>query len=281
MKPAIDELGSLESSKVVILTKALANLAMAELKNDPIAIERAQNELADMLAEAQAMADMLGRRRLIIEAEKAAGRKLYNLMPVPFVEAIESVIQRIPALANTYEQVRELYRQGAFALVRSSSMAITKHVQSVITAAAMDGVTREVAVNEIVEALGSNRWDRPGAAYLRSYSDTVFRTATATAYSEGRIKQAEDPAVRRVIGAWRYDATLDGDVRPNHRAADGFIAALDDPIWDRLKPPMGYNCRCALALVPRSVAYRAGVISEDGVILYQQAPVGAFRDPGF
>ena len=46
-------------------------------------------------------------------------------------------------------------------------------------------------------------------------------------------------------------ATLDDNVRENHRAADGLIAAPEDPVWNSLSPPLGHNCRCTLRLFHR------------------------------
>ncbi len=70
-------------------------------------------------------------------------------------------------------------------------------------------------------------------------------------------------------------------MRPNHLAADGFVAAVDDPVWQQLTPPLGFNCRCALAIVTKRKARQAGVIDEDGSAIFQAKPAGAGPDAGF
>jgi SPP1 gp7 family putative phage head morphogenesis protein len=119
------------------------------------------------------------------------------------------------------------------------------------------------------------------AGALRAQADTIFRTVTTAAYSEGRKSMADDPAVRAVVSGWRYDATLDSDVRPNHRAADNFSATLDDPVWRTLTPPLGFNCRCALSIVTPDEARAAGIVDRRGNPIYQSVPPGAGPDPGF
>jgi SPP1 gp7 family putative phage head morphogenesis protein len=278
---AVRELEQMQNSKTIELANALADLTRAAIKSDREKFEKSQQNLSTLIAEAQSQSNMLGRRRLILEAQAVSGERIYSLMRVPFTEAIETLIRRVPALAQTYEQVQELYKAGSFALARAASLNVTKHIQKTIAQAAQTGVTRDVVLNEIAETLGARNYDAAGASYVRSYADTVFRTTTTTAYTEGRIRQAQDPAVRRVIGAWRYDATLDGDVRPNHRAADDFVASIDDPVWETLKPPLGYNCRCALSLVSKREAAELGIILPSGAVVRRAAPVGAFRDAGF
>jgi len=73
----------------------------------------------------------------------------------------------------------------------------------------------------------------------------------STVYSAGRFAQARDPNVRQVIGAFERYEVLDSDVRrgrpedggENHMAVHGLIAAPNDPIWNRVAAPSGYNCR--------------------------------------
>lgn len=280
-KDPLDELDDMQDARAPTLTVALAELALADLRSDAVKRDRAERQLAELLTETQAGADVLGRRRLLLEVEARTHERLY-LARIPFLEAITSLIDRSPVLAAGWREARDAYERGAFALVRSASQAVTRRIQATIAQAARIGQPRDVVVSEIAEALGARRFDESGAAYIRSYADTVFRTSTASAYTAGRHRQAESENVRKVIGAWRYDATPDGDVRPNHLAADGFIAHLDDPVWNLMSPPNGFNCRCALTMVPRRQAIQAGAMSEGGLpIMRSSLPAGAFPDAGF
>jgi uncharacterized protein with gpF-like domain len=55
-----------------------------------------------------------------------------------------------------------------------------------------------------------------------------------------------------------YDAINDSRTRENHRALDGFIAPSDDPVWDRIYPPNGHNCRCTVISLSKRQAEARG-----------------------
>ncbi len=43
---------------------------------------------------------------------------------------------------------------------------------------------------------------------------------------------------------WKYMTQQDGKVRKEHQKLHGCIFKWDDPIWDLIMPPNGWNCRC-------------------------------------
>ncbi|RAP72216.1 phage head morphogenesis, SPP1 gp7 family domain protein [Candidatus Erwinia dacicola] len=89
---------------------------------------------------------------------------------------------------------------------------------------------------------------------------------------------------------WQYNAIMDGRTRPAHAALHGRIFRWDDPIWNVLFPPNGYNCRCFVrALTQAQVdAHPIGVESSEAYMTTIQQPYGtdgemrpvtAFCDP--
>ena len=92
---------------------------------------------------------------------------------------------------------------------------------------------------------------------------------------------ARDPDVKLAIPALRYTAVGDGDTRPNHEAADGVILAVDNPAWNTMRPPFGYNCRCQLDLMSRPELRRMGRLDAAGKVIESRIPSGAHPDPGF
>lgn len=72
--------------------------------------------------------------------------------------------------------------------------------------------------------------------------ETIFRNAMQNAYAAGRWDQAtRNRAIRPIL---MYDAINDSRTRPSHKALDGFMARIVDPVWKRIHPPGGHNCRC-------------------------------------
>jgi len=281
---ALAELEAIQGASARELAAAVAALAAAHARGKTD--HAAERHLGALLSDVGAAATLMGRRRILLEAQRVSGRKFavgeaVAFLPgsVPFREAINAILRRHPVLAPGWQATRDAWEQRGFALARAASAKVAERVQGYLARALGEGVTQDEAAERI---LGELRRGDPSASYPRAYADTVFRTVTASAYTEGRMEQARSPEVRAVVGGFRFDATPDGDVRPNHWAADGFVAALDDPVWELLRPPLGYNCRCALVLVGKGEAVKAGVVGKDGETpRYRRPPRGAHPDPGF
>jgi SPP1 gp7 family putative phage head morphogenesis protein len=278
------ELEILQHSTHAGLVDALARLAAGQLEGDERAARDGELDLADQLGEAMAAADLFGRRRLILEASAAAGQRLYAapgpLPQVGFVEAVGEILRRYPSAAAGWRDARDKYAAGAFALARAASVKVAGHVRDVIERAVKLGTPQDEAVADILKSLRSGSQDVDGGArYTNAYSETIFRTNLATAYTEGRLEQVRDPNIRKVIGGFRFDAIEDSATRENHRALDGFTAATTDPVWKRLKPPLGYNCRCALVMVPHTQMTAAH--NTDGFARFKAGDWGTGPDQGF
>ena len=207
------------------------------------------------MGETMALSDMLGRRRTILWAEyvntgvTAAARidvLARELIPptvpnVPFQQAIEDIVSRTPELARNMDAVQEVYLRHGFAAAYSADLQLTQRVQKAITDAIATGKSEEQTVKAIME--DAEDW-------TRNYSETVYQTNMATAYTAGRVRQSmESPEILEVVPAWEFNAVGDADTRPTHQAADGLLAAKDDPIWNDMLHPLYYRCRCS----PREV----------------------------
>ncbi len=79
--------------------------------------------------------------------------------------------------------------------------------------------------------------------------ETIFRTNIQNSYNEAAFQQAQE--VSDAFPFLMYSAVNDFRTRPEHLDFDGFIAAVDDPIWEQIGPPNPlpdgsgiFNCRC-------------------------------------
>lgn len=260
------------------LVEAVSDLAAARARGQggTFALER----LAAVLATALLYGDLLGRYQTLREADlRGASRAatfaagVAPLLEVPFAEGIRDLVTREPRLARDFEALSRLYQgEHGFGLARAADLTITQRVQSLLgEAMARGGGTRAAAEQAIAEA----------GDFTVAYSENVLRTNFATVYTEGRIAKAQEPAVRAVCPALRFTAIGDSRTRPNHRAADGLVAAPDDPVWRFLRPPLGYLCRCRLDLVSLEECARLGVLLPNGTVRRATIPAGAYPDPGF
>jgi SPP1 gp7 family putative phage head morphogenesis protein len=271
------ELERFLDKRTTLFTKAIRDIYRARYgggdSKHPIA------DLSELISHTMILADLNGRKRVLMEADQARKRKgmfaedATPITPLPFEEAIDDILTREPRLAPGYKAVQSLYNTShTFALAKSVNQNLTERIQKAIADLQKTGE----GLPKFTEV-----W-REIAPWSEAYAGTVYRTNAATSYSNGRFVQAKDKDVAEVIPAMIFINMHLPNSRPNHEAADGLIAATDDPIWGRFKPPLGYNCRCGTNFVSKYELERRGLIIDGKVQTYYPANFGsAHPDHGF
>lgn len=285
-------------------TEALQDLLVAMARDDLKGWRAARARLAKVMAETMGTAEIVGatlalraaagllaeepqmlagtRERMMIFAQEPA----QTIIPqVTFNEAVQDMIDRAPvtirrAAERTARRISELYTEDrVIAFVRSAEQTVTKRVQDLIVEALEKGIPEAVAGRRVVLAVEKVR--EATKSWTEGYARMAFRTNVNNGITAGRFRQAQDPDIAAVIPCFRFQSVMDSDTRPNHGAADELIFRTDNPVWKRIAPPLGYNCRCGVAFVSFPELRRLGRIRPDGSIIEDQLPSTAFPDPGF
>lgn len=78
-----------------------------------------------------------------------------------------------------------------------------------------------------------------------------------------------------------YYTQGDDQVRPAHAALDGKVFKSDDPVWDKIYPPNGWNCRCTV--LPVAFKPEEVLTEQQGLALMASDPKGyeAMQKGGF
>lgn len=76
----------------------------------------------------------------------------------------------------------------------------------------------------------------------------------------GLAQMAEKWESLQQFDYWEYRTVGDKNVRKSHEALDGKVFAKDDPVWDKIYPPNGWNCRCTV--VPAAPAAKVNTYEE-------------------
>lgn len=283
--------------------QSVSDMLVAKATGDRVALSAARDRLSKIIATTMAVSEILGAQAMLRQASQAYadeyGAKLRadqsrclrfasepaTLANVTFEEAVADMLSRTPvtlrnAAERTAQKVAELYEQGrVVAFVRAAEQAVTVKAQSMIEQAVREGVTEAQAGTLISQGVEEVR--KKGESWTAAYSKMVFRTNLNTAVTAGRFRQAQDPDVRAVVPAFRFDAVGDPDTRHNHMAMDGRVMKVDNPAWAKVAPPLGYNCRCQITLLSLPILRRMGRLGKNGQVIEDSIPPGAGPDPGF
>lgn len=269
------------SHSPVLLKRLMLGIAEAEFSGR--STEAATKRFATALGRTMALADALGRKR-VVDAAEARGEKFkavhlgydsvviarfggYGSLSDPseesFEEAFESLLEREPIVAKNKAEIQRAYGIGrSFAvsaalpgkLAAKAARELTVRLWEKVAELGIEGRTA-VEAKRVLADIGG---------FAESYAETIYRTNLSGAYTAGRFKQMEDPDILAVTPAFEYTAVGDHSTRKNHAAADGLLADVRDGVWDKVSPPMGYNCRCDLRVVDRFELEERGLLTKDG-----------------
>lgn len=78
-----------------------------------------------------------------------------------------------------------------------------------------------------------------------SVVETLVRTHSQLAFGAAQYQLNQDDP-DDIIWGYMYSTVGDDRVRPEHAVLDGLVRPKDDPIWQTIWPPNGWNCRCQL-----------------------------------
>lgn len=167
---------------------------------------------------------------------------------LPFTEAIAQAAARGVTLPEDYYgRLPAEARSQAFTV---SGLTALEQIQAVL-----DSLTQALRAGQTLA-----EWQKAAPADLgalaQSRQELIFRNAVQTGYNIGRTTQQRENAGRRPFYMW--DAINDTRTRPAHAAMDGYIAPIDDPIWQRWSPPAGHQCRCTRITLTEKQALARG-----------------------
>jgi SPP1 gp7 family putative phage head morphogenesis protein len=258
-----------------------------------------QLRLANTIAQHLAAANILGRRHVLHEVHQktnrilplaTTSRKIYTFADdtlrggfstnVPPTGAVDYLRGLTPVTRDTFDGLTAQYRKDAFTIAGTSDVRLIAAIRDEMAKVTADGGTKqdfEKAANKLTSDAGVEQ--------LNIFTlDTAFDTAIHNAYSLGRYEQMTDDAVKEVLPYWQYMTVGDLRVRPEHACLDYFVARADDPVWMKIYPPNGYNCRCIVICLLLSEAMLIPGYDEPGyarlpLLAMEKVPQTGFGKP--
>jgi len=232
------ELGMRSVGGVVRLMR-VAMITRMRAGGSPVEVVRPYvTMVADRLARSMAVSHAMGLVRSEMLAARQKGEEVE--FADPYEATIRFIDRRNTVSRSKLRLLEQQYRRYAVSATGKLASKAETAVQEAVRQNFTLGRGEKDGIAAVRKAL-----DRTGFEISKPHSvQTMYRTQTNVAFNAGRWEANQDPAIQDIL--WGYEYTTMGDdlVRPNHAAMDGARYQKDDPIWRRIWPPNGHNCRC-------------------------------------
>jgi len=96
------------------------------------------------------------------------------------------------------------------------------------------------------------------------YRESWLRVERDTAISQGQSarKWMDIEKQKDILPFLRYRTQQDERVRHSHEVLDGFVAQVNDSIWNTIMPPGDWNCRCRVEQLQEATPDTPGQVQE-------------------
>ena len=192
---------------------------------------------------------------------------LGHAVSLPPAGALDYLRRKGYAVSWDWTDLWEHAHHRAFTVAKMARFDLLQQVRVITDRALATGMTVRQAASLLEPRLRAAGWwgrkvvvDEDGQAEVVQLGSphrlrTILRTNIATAYAAGRYQRQRELADERPY--WQYVAVLDPRTRDRHRELHGLTLRADDPAWNTIYPPNGFNCRCRVrALTARQVQDR-------------------------
>lgn len=240
----LEVVGIREAAKVIRRIRAEALIRYRNGGDPEAAIVDQLTPLVDIVQRGMVAAHLAGfdRQVRVASAVKQNRRQPLMLARSPYTNAIDFFVKRLDISEVALDALMAQYQAPALTVVADAGTAINRAIGTALA----DVTRRGLHVRDGVAAI-RRAFEAAGVTTASDHLlQTTYRTQTQLAYSVGRLRANEDPAIQDILWGYEYVTVGDDRVRPTHAALDGFRAAKDDPVWKRIMPPNGYNCRCSV-----------------------------------
>ncbi|BBP71881.1 hypothetical protein PHLH6_38850 [Pseudomonas sp. Seg1] len=191
------------------------------------------------------------------------------------------------AITWHWQDMLDQAHDQAFTVAKAMHLDLLSDIRAALETALQQGHTLKQFTNNLQPTLQDQGWwgkpiivDSQGAAQPVQLGSprrlkTIYQTNLQSAYMAGRKTAMEQTTQTHPY--WMFVAILDSKTRPSHRALHGQVYRHDDPIWQTIYPPNGYNCRCRVIALTEAAVKRKGLAVQTS----QNQSITFRPDPGF
>jgi len=247
-------------------------------KRDPAdAIASVSDRMIAGLADAMTAAYLLGGlRSMTAYSEATGGGKRRRFATGTYADVVNFLSKRLAVSDGAIDAIRSKMYASAAESFADASGAVVGEFRQAIDSAISQGANTQKTVDILRDRLAS-----VGVSETKPFLiETIYRTEASLAYNAGRFETNQAPEIAEILWGYEYVTVGDDRVRPSHAALDGLRRPKEDPVWNEILPPNGYNCRCTVVEVFKDEAI-ATPRNPDPVVLEDGTPVIGGPDEGF
>jgi len=198
-----------------------------------------------------------------------------NLPPrqaLDYLKAKESV------LSDDYLDIWEEVNNSVFTVAGVTKIDLIQDIKDKIEKAMEDGQSFDTFQKNIEKTLEEAGWSSGVSKLTPSRLQTIYRTNLNTSFNAGRWQAQEENKQDRPY--LMYISMHDSVTRESHLDLDKKCFHIDDPIWNSITPPNGYNCRCSTRALSEKDLARKGIVPEssDGRLSEKEVVINQKKD---
>lgn len=225
------------------------------------------------------------------------GPDLSYAIGLPPEKAIEYFVSKGLELTGDWRDLWQEQHNRAFTVARLARLDALKDLRDALDDALAGGTTEYQFIRDLTPVLQQKGWwgkaiDPETGEVLESYDDRgapvqwgsprrlklIYRQNLQSAYQAGRYQQQRALADSNSRPYWQYLAVRDSRSRPTHAALHGKVFRADDPVWDSIYPPNGFNCRCRVRALSARRLQAEGLTPETAELGSLEVPAGKLPD---
>lgn len=219
----------------------------------------------------------MARRKAVNPADLKA---IFGLEPKAAIAYLES---KGYAITWNWQEMLDKAHDQSFTVAKAMRLDLLSDIRGALERALLEGRTLKQFTADLQPVLEQQGWwgkqvivDSSGGAELVQLGSprrlkTIYQTNLQSSYMAGRKAAMEEAAETHPY--WQYVAVMDNMTRPSHAALNGKVYRHDDPIWQAIFPPNGFNCRCRVTALSEAamkrrklvLVYSRGTVSTDEV----------------
>lgn len=197
---------------------------------------------------------------------------LRALFDRPPADAIAFLNSKGLAPTWNFQEMQDDAHARAFTVAKATRLDILADIRGALVDNLAAGGTLEDFNRDLIPTLRAKGWwgkqvavdpDTLDAELVQLGSvrrlKTIYQTNVQSAYMAGRYRRQMEADAFPYL---QYLAVMDSRTRQSHALLHGKVWRKDDPVWNSIYPPNGYNCRCRTRALTERQLERGGLKPE-------------------